>query len=49
MIQVVSTAATRRWHSHRCRKLPMNQYANSSTIVLKICNHTNDEKSEVSE
>jgi len=46
MILVVSIEVIGRWLSYGCRKLPMDQCANCRTIVPKVCNRTNHEKSE---
>jgi len=46
MILVVSTGVNAKWLSYECRKLPMDQYANCGTIVSKVCNLTNHEKSK---
>jgi len=45
MVLVVNIGAIGRWLSYGCRKLPMDQYANCRTIVSKVCNLTNHEKS----
>ena len=45
LVLVVSTGVGGRWHSYGCRKLRIDQYANCCTIVSKLCNFTNHEKS----
>jgi len=45
MILVVNTGVSGRWLSYGCRKLPTDQYANCCTIVRRVCNFTNHEKS----
>jgi len=46
MILVSSIEVIGRWLSYGCRKLPMDQYTNCRTIVPKVCNLINHEKSE---
>ena len=46
IILVVSTRVNGRWLSYGCRNLSMGHYGDGDTIVPKVCNLTNHEKSE---
>jgi len=46
IILIVTTGVNGRWLYYGCRKLPMDLYANFTTIVPKVCNSVNHQKPE---